>query len=144
MPPTRAATGQLEEDTQTGCNPIIGSLFWSRGDDGDGDHNHGDYNPIISSLFGTRRDGDDCDGYCNPIIGSLFWIRGNGDCGDGDHNHSDYNHHQLLKLKQGFSHLLSSISRFTNVRKRLFENVINIKQSCNSSKEIQCNNGVAK
>ena len=144
MPPTRAATGQLEEDTQTGCNPIIGSLFWSRGDDGDHNHNHGDYNPIISSLFGTRRDGDDCDGYCNPIIGSLFWIRGNGDCGDGDHNHSDYNHHQLLKLKQGFSHLLSSISRFTNVRKRLFENVINIKQSCNSSKEIQCNNGVAK
>ena len=97
MPPTRAATGQLEEDTQTGCNPIIGSLFWSRGDDG-----------------------------------------------DGDHNHSDYNHHQLLKLKQGFSHLLSSISRFTNVRKRFFENVSNIKQSCNSSKEIQCNNGVAK
>ena len=95
VPPTRAATGQLEEDTQTGCNPIIGSLFWSRGD-------------------------------------------------DGDHNHGDYNHRQLLKLKQGFSHLLSSISRFTNVRKRLFENVSNIKQSCNSSKEIQCNNGVAK
>ena len=93
MPPTRAATGQLEEDTQTGCNPIIGSLFWSRGDDDDGDHNHGDYNPIISSLFGTRHDGD---GDCNPIIGSLFRIRGNGDCGDGDHNHSDYNHHQLL------------------------------------------------
>ena len=103
------------------------------------DHNHGDYNPLISSLFGTRRDGDDGDGDCNPIIGSLFRIRGNGDC-----DHGDYNHRQLLKLKQGFSHLLSSIFRFTNVRKRLFENVRNIKQSCNSSKEIQCNNSVAK